>query len=95
MRGMGEESLARANTMLLRLERAWLHGPGIPGRPWFKSLYAASDESSGYAAWLLPGLRHAVEHRDAAALRRMRELYVTVLRRLEAAVSALEQVVAT
>ena len=56
---------------------------GIPGRPWFRSLYAASDEDSGYAAWILPGLRHAVEHDDEEEFKEMRALYVRVLADLE------------
>ncbi|MEM7168276.1 MAG: transferrin receptor-like dimerization domain-containing protein, partial [Planctomycetota bacterium] len=49
------------NVQLLQLERCWLDRKGLPGRPWYRSLYAASDPTSGYAAWMLPALRLAVE----------------------------------
>lgn len=60
--------LSRANESLILAERAWLSESGIPGRAWFKNLYAASDEDSGYAAWVLPGLRWCIEHKDPGAL---------------------------
>jgi N-acetylated-alpha-linked acidic dipeptidase len=67
--------LAEINEVLLGLERAWLCADGLPGRPWYRNLYAASDEDSGYAAWMLPGLRHAVERGNAAAFRVQKTLY--------------------
>jgi N-acetylated-alpha-linked acidic dipeptidase len=67
--------LAEINEVLLRMERAWSCSDGLPGRPWYRNLYAASDEDSGYAAWMLPGLRRAVEHGDTAAFRMMETLY--------------------
>jgi N-acetylated-alpha-linked acidic dipeptidase len=53
--------LARANEILIGLERAWLLPRGLPGRPWYRNAFAASDPYSGYAAWMLPLLHHAVE----------------------------------
>lgn len=57
--------LARVNERVLRrLECVWLDDAGLPGRNWFKSLYMAPDETSGYSAWPLPALRKAIEDRD-------------------------------
>jgi len=53
---------------LLAADRAWLSNEGLVGRPWYKNLYAAPDRDSGYAPWMLPGLRAAIESKDAAAL---------------------------
>ena len=72
-------SLGRINGILLAMERSWLHEPGLPGRPWFRSLYAATDPHSGYAAWMLPGLRHHVEHGDPEGFADARRLYVDAL----------------
>jgi N-acetylated-alpha-linked acidic dipeptidase len=69
------ETLAGINREILSIDRAWLSDPGIPGRPWFRNLYAANDEDSGYASWMLPVLRHAVEHKDPVAARAAAELY--------------------
>ncbi|MCC6284927.1 MAG: M20/M25/M40 family metallo-hydrolase [Phycisphaerales bacterium] len=53
--------LDAANDWLLRLERHWT-GSGAPGRDWFRSLFVATDETSGYDSWMLPALRHIVEN---------------------------------
>jgi N-acetylated-alpha-linked acidic dipeptidase len=60
--------IQRINQVLLRLERAWIDEPGLPGRPWFRNLYAATDPTSGYAAWMLPGIRAAIESGDRRAI---------------------------
>jgi N-acetylated-alpha-linked acidic dipeptidase len=57
----------RINDTLRRLEQAWLAPEGLPKRPWFMSLYGASDPYSGYAAWVFPALRLAIEEKDAMA----------------------------
>ena len=36
----------RAEGLLHKTERAWLHEAGLPGRPWYRNLYAAPDELS-------------------------------------------------
>ncbi|MDX1503000.1 MAG: transferrin receptor-like dimerization domain-containing protein, partial [Thermoanaerobaculia bacterium] len=76
------ERLDRVNERLLRLERVWLREEGLPERPWFRNLYAATDQDSGYAAWMLPALRWAVERRRDRDLERLVPLYVTVFGRL-------------
>jgi N-acetylated-alpha-linked acidic dipeptidase len=65
---LSREQLATMNGLLLSVDRAWLDDAGLPGRPWYKSLYAAPDEDSGYASWILPGLCRAVEEKNAAEL---------------------------
>lgn len=60
--------LAQVNTLLLWLDRFWLDEGGLVDRPWFKNLYAANDEDSGYASWMLPALRAAIERHDGALL---------------------------
>ncbi|HBS28058.1 MAG TPA: glutamate carboxypeptidase [Phycisphaerales bacterium] len=67
----GGDSLERArrvsDDLLLTIERRWLDPQGLPGRPWFKHVYMAPDDDSGYSAWPLPVARAAVERGDAAA----------------------------
>lgn len=46
----------------------WLVESGLPGRPWFRNWYVATDETSGYANWLLPAVRRAIESGDRGAL---------------------------
>jgi len=69
-------TIDRINRSLLVLERHWLHSEGLPGRPWFRNAWAATDEDSGYGAWMLPRLRAAIEHQDAEAFDAAIEWYV-------------------
>ena len=55
--------------------------PGLPGRPSYRNLYAATDPDSGYSAWMLPGLRSLVEGRNPTDVR---VLYVEAVRSLAA-----------
>jgi len=88
---LGAEALAAINRELQDLDRCWLHDEGIPERPWFQNLYAASDETSGYAPWILPALRYAVDHRDRNALRDAEPRYLAVFARSRAVLEALAE----
>lgn len=65
-RHSGEGTLTRfsqmgVNRALINLERSFLHNEGLPFSPWLRSLYASSDPYSGYASWMLPAYRYAIE----------------------------------
>ena len=57
-------SLTSVNALLLSFERLWLAPEGLSGRPWYRNRFACTDPTSGYAAWMLPGIRVAIEARD-------------------------------
>ncbi|MDH3591922.1 MAG: hypothetical protein OER88_08595, partial [Planctomycetota bacterium] len=76
------EALRAAKELLIGMERDWQVDAGLPGRPWFRNLYAASDETSGYAAWMLPGLRGAIERKSESELQEMQQAYGEVFLRL-------------
>jgi N-acetylated-alpha-linked acidic dipeptidase len=86
-------TLHRVNELLRSVDRAWLYESGLPGRPWFRNLFAAPDEDSGYAAWMLPELRRAVEYGDAAAVRAAEPHYLAVFERLNRTMLEIEQLV--
>jgi N-acetylated-alpha-linked acidic dipeptidase len=54
-------ALARVNAELFRGERALAPEAGLPGRTWYKHLYAAPGIYTGYSAKTLPGIREPVE----------------------------------
>lgn len=57
------QELKSLNGDLIELEKAFLADDGMPFGRWFQSLYVSSDPFSGYASWMLPGVRFAVtEH---------------------------------
>ena len=80
---LDEDRLAKANRALMAFDRAWVDDEGLPGRPWYRNTFAATDEDSGYAAWVLPLFHHALKHGDAARWRKAIERYERVLDRLE------------
>lgn len=70
---------AQVNAALIAIERSWIDDRGLPGRPWFRNLYAANDPTSGYAAWILPGIRLGVELGDPRILASQRTALHNVL----------------
>ena len=72
---------ARRDADRAAIRAAWLDTEGLPGRPWFRNRYAATDRHSGYGAAMLPDLSEAIEDRDAErAARAVDELAATVTR---------------
>jgi N-acetylated-alpha-linked acidic dipeptidase len=75
--------------------RAFVDPAGLDGRPWFRSLIAASDRDDGYAPCMLPLLAEAVRDRDAArlsaAVTRMEAAQQRALRAIDGLQALLEQ----
>lgn len=74
---------------LQALLSAWVCEQGLPGRPWFRNLYAATDRHSGYGSSLWPALREAVEDGDPAAIASASERYLKVAEGLRATLESL------
>ncbi|PSQ70256.1 MAG: hypothetical protein BRD31_04000 [Bacteroidetes bacterium QH_2_64_26] len=71
------------NETLLSLEQAFQYADGLQFGDQYRSLYASPNSFNGYAAWMLPGLRHPVET-DASAdtLARWTDVYRDAIVRL-------------
>lgn len=54
----------RISDLLLEIDRGWIDWQGLRDRPWYRSRFVATDPTSGYAAWVLPDIRHAIETRN-------------------------------
>ena len=59
--GLNLTRLASLNEAIAAVERAFLLGDGLPGRPWFKHAIYAPGLTTGYASWPLPAVRQALE----------------------------------
>jgi N-acetylated-alpha-linked acidic dipeptidase len=68
---------------LIDLEKAFIDMDGLQGRPWSRSLYASPDPFSGYAAWMLPGIRYEVETDNVAAVAAWEARYIAAVEELE------------
>ncbi len=83
--GSGEVDATQAeavNRALIGLEKAWLNDRGLQGRPWSRSIYVSPDPFSGYASWMLPGLRYEIETDDRADLPGWERVYIGAVRNL-------------
>jgi N-acetylated-alpha-linked acidic dipeptidase len=72
------------NAALIALEKAWLDDRGLQDRPWSRSLYVSPDPFSGYASWMLPGIRYEIETDNPAAVPEWETRYVEAIDRLAA-----------
>ncbi len=70
---------ARINAGLIGLEKAWLDDRGLQDRPWSRSLYVSPDPFSGYASWMLPGLRYEIETDDPADVPEWESRYIAAI----------------
>jgi len=63
------ERLVDADAVLRTMERRLIAPEGLPGRPFFRNVWAAPDSTSGYSAWVLPGIVGALEANDTRVVR--------------------------
>lgn len=91
---LSSPTIARLNRCLIEWERAWIDPRGLPERPWYRNLYAATDENSGYASWLLPGLHHAIGRRDATIAGRELDKIAAAIDRLAAILDRIDTALA-
>jgi N-acetylated-alpha-linked acidic dipeptidase len=75
---------ARRDADRAAIRAAWLDPEGLPGRPWFRNRYAATDRHSGYGASMLPDLAEAIEDLDADRAARATSELAAVAERIRA-----------
>lgn len=84
----------RLSTELIGLERIWLRARGLPERPWYRSQFVAPDPTSGYSAWMLPGLRWAAEKGDPEAVSEHTEVVRSIIKRLAVRCAQMSEILA-
>ncbi|MCL4821489.1 MAG: M28 family peptidase [Vicinamibacteria bacterium] len=93
--GAAPAARAKADALLIRLERALTRDEGLPGRPWFRHHVYAPGFYTGYGVKTLPGVREAIEERRDDAVERevvrAAEVLVACAARLEEAARALAE----
>ena len=70
--------------------QAFIDPTGLDGRPWFRSLIAASDRDDGYAPCMLPLVAEAVRDRDLPRVARGVQRMLSAQRRAIDAIDAIE-----
>lgn len=87
------ERLGALNRPIRSLASAFFDPAGLPDRPWHRNLYVSPDETSGYSAWLLPGVRRAIELEDPAGARAGVERLMRALDDYEAALEDIDRAI--
>jgi N-acetylated-alpha-linked acidic dipeptidase len=87
------EDAEAINAEFIRLEKAWLDNRGLQDRPWSRSLYVSPDPFSGYASWMLPGLRYEIETDDPDDVPEWETRYVEAIDRLTSQMSHLANMI--
>ncbi len=85
-----QETLAKLNVALAKVERAFLFADGLPGRPWFKHAVYAPGLTTGYASWPLPAIREGLEDEKTPDAKLAAQVARTV-ERIKKAAAALEE----
>ena len=65
------DALARLNDAIEHTEEGFLSPQGLPHRPWFRHQLYAPGLYTGYGVKTLPGVREALDNRDATQARHM------------------------
>ncbi len=83
--------LAKLNDTLLRTERVLTRSEGLPNRSWYKHQIYAPGFYTGYGVKTIPGVREAVDSRNAPLARREVQVVDECLSELNRLVSAAVQ----
>ena len=86
---MTPERATTVNAQLIALEKALLRPEGLQESAWARSLWACEDPFSGYAAWMLPGLRYEIETQSAEGLDAWLSIYAEALDALNTGIEAI------
>jgi N-acetylated-alpha-linked acidic dipeptidase len=82
--------LSAIDEELYRTERMLTSDPGLPGRPWYRHRLYAPGRYTGYDAKTLPGIREAVESKNADEARQEAATLAQLLRALAGKLDQIE-----
>ncbi|UCD76561.1 MAG: M28 family peptidase [Phycisphaerales bacterium] len=86
------EAIRTVNAVLRSMEKSWLDEHGLPGRPWFRNLYAATDPTDGYGGWMLPFLRWGIEEGSENLAAEARQPYLDAFANLRSKLVMIDRV---
>lgn len=86
--------IRQINRQLIQLERSFTDSEGLPFSKWQKSLYVSTDPWSGYASWMIPGVRYVLEDdRSDEELKYEIERFQDSVSRLNVTLSEIQQLI--
>lgn len=81
-KNLKSKDIKKINQELLALEKSFLDEKGMYFGEWYKSLYASTDPFSGYASWILPGIRYEAEQKSTGKLQEWDQRYASAIQTL-------------
>ena len=89
-----EQNKREINQLLIQLERSFLDEEGLPFSKWQQSLYSATDPWSGYASWMIPGVRYILEdHKSDDELKSELNRFTSAVERLNSKLSRIYELI--
>jgi N-acetylated-alpha-linked acidic dipeptidase len=82
--------ISKINDQVVQIEREFLDPAGLPKRDWFKHILVAPGYTTGYAAWVLPGIVQALTDYDPVLFDSELKRLVT---RISSATAAMQKIV--
>jgi N-acetylated-alpha-linked acidic dipeptidase len=77
------------NKDLMSLEKSFIDPKGMYFGNWYRSLYASSDPFSGYASWILPGIKYETEMKSNDRLNEWDDRYSAAINDLKSKIDKL------
>ncbi|WP_373492713.1 M28 family metallopeptidase [Aquiflexum sp.] len=83
------KKLKAINKDLISLEKSFIDPKGMYFGNWYRSLYASSDPFSGYASWILPGIKYETEMKSTERLTEWDDRYSKAINDLKSKIDGL------
>lgn len=83
------KKLVAINKDLMSLEKSFIDPKGMYFGNWYRSLYASSDPFSGYASWILPGIKYETEMKSTERLAEWDDRYSKAINDLKSKIDGL------
>ncbi|WP_192349859.1 M28 family peptidase [Algoriphagus sp. Y33] len=90
---LSEKEIVALNKGLIALEKSWIDPKGMYFGSWYRSLYVSTDPFSGYASWILPGIKYEVETKSTGRLEEWDARYAKAILDLSKKVEKLTRLV--
>lgn len=81
----------QVNKAMLGLEKSFIDPKGMYFGSWYRSLYASTDPFSGYASWILPGIKYETESKSSERLAEWDDRYSKAILDLKSKIDAILQ----
>lgn len=78
-KGISAKQAKQINQQMIQLEKSFLDERGMDFGQWYQSLYASTDPFSGYASWILPGIRYEAEQQSSDKLQEWDQRYAAAI----------------